>query len=250
MKRTIIIPARYHSQRFPGKPLALINDKPMIAHVYEKALACQMDDVIIATDDKRISEVATSIGATVCMSAMDHPTGTDRLAEVVNKLSFNDEDIIINLQGDEPLISIDNVRQVADNLNNEPNVSIATLCERLVNLDDVYNPNYVKVVFDDQQHALYFSRAPIPYSRECFPRALDNTVNYFRHIGLYAYRAAFVKGYSKLARCPLEQTEKLEQLRALTHGYTIHVDLAKTPVAPGVDTPEELAKIVQLLAPK
>jgi len=246
MKKTIIIPARYNSSRFKGKPLALISGKPMIQVVYEKACSCGLDAVIVATDDKRIYDTVKAFGGSVYMTSAHHPTGTDRLAEIATKLKFNDDDIIINLQGDEPLVAVDNVHQVVANIEKMGEIAMATLCEPMVDLDEIANPNHVKVVFDEQQRALYFSRSPIPCLNTNASKTAAAT-HYYRHIGLYAYRSFFVKKYPTLSKSMLEEAEQLEQLRALCHGYAIHVDVAMSRNGPGVDTPEALAKVIQLM---
>lgn len=247
MARRIIIPARYASSRLPAKPLVDIAGKPMIQHVYELALRCNFDSVAIATDDKRIYDAAQKLGATVCMTDPAHPSGTDRCAEVMEQLHYDDEDIIVGLQGDEPLIPVANIKQVADNLELNPQASMATLCERLFELKDLMNPNFVKVVFDVKGYALYFSRAPIPWSRDTFPHDLPAESEYFVHIGIYAYRGHFLRHYSGLIPAPIERCEALEQLRVLWHGDKIHVDIAKEHTPPGVNTPEDLEVVRKIL---
>ncbi|MDF2529212.1 MAG: 3-deoxy-manno-octulosonate cytidylyltransferase [Gammaproteobacteria bacterium] len=249
MARRIIIPARYASSRLPGKPLLDIGGKPMLQHVYELALRCRFDSVVIATDDKRIFDFAESLGAKVCMTDPNHPTGTDRAAEVMRLLGYEDDDIIIGLQGDEPLIPISNVIQVADNLEQNPDANMATLCERMWDLKDIMNPNMVKVTFDIKGYALYFSRAPIPWARESFPHSLPAEAEYFLHVGIYGYRGSFLRHYSELASAPIERCEALEQLRVLWHGGKIHVDIAKDHNPPGVNTAEDLELVRKLFHP-
>lgn len=247
MKRRIIIPARYASTRLPAKLLIEIAGKPLVQHTYERALACRFDSVLIATDHEDIADLCRKIGADFCMTSSNHPTGTDRSSEVMAKMGYADEDIILNLQGDEPLIPMANLIKATENLINNPQASVATLCESLDKQEDIFNPNYVKVVFDSKQHALYFSRAPIPWARDAFPAVIPATNCYFRHIGIYAYRGAFLRQYPKLSQCALEKLESLEQLRVLYHGYKIHVDLAPEKNPPGVDTAESLQEIKKIL---
>ncbi|MDF2690553.1 MAG: kdsB [Gammaproteobacteria bacterium] len=248
MARRIIIPARFASSRLPKKMLADIAGKPMLQHTYELALRCNFDSVIIATDHQEIYDFAKSIGAEVCMTDIHHPSGTDRAAEVMRKFNYADDDIIINLQGDEPLIPIENVIQVADNLEINTQANVATLCERLWSLPEIMDPNFVKVVFDSNGFALYFSRAPIPWSRESFPNELPKDGEYFIHIGIYGYRGLFLNHYSELTSAAIERTEALEQLRVLWHGGKIHVDIAKKHNPPGVNTQEDLERLRKLLA--
>ena len=246
-KRRIIIPARYHSTRLPGKVLLDIAGKPMVQHVYERACQARFDSVVIATDHQQVKKVAEGFGATVFMTREDHPTGTDRAAEVAQKLGYAADDVIVGLQADEPLIPINNLQQVADNLANHTSASVATLCERITELEVMMNPNAVKVVRDHHNMALYFSRAPIPWSREHFPEHFPEGFPGLLHIGLYAYRGDFLLHYAELAKTALEAWEGLEQLRVLWHGYGIHVDLAKAPTPPGVDTQVGLDAVRQRL---
>jgi len=247
MARRIIIPARYGSTRLPEKLLLPIKGKPLILHTYERALACDFDSVVVATDDQRIVDVLDKIGAEVCMTREDHPSGTDRCAEAFTLLGYADDDIIVNMQGDEPLLPKANIEQVAENLLLHPEAVIATLCDSLSEKTEVFNPNLVKVVFDRAQFALYFSRAPIPWSRDFFPADLPEELYFFRHIGIYAYRGAFLKFYPALSQSPLEQFESLEQLRVLWHGYRIHVDHARESSPPGVDTAANLQEVKRIL---
>lgn len=245
----IVIPARYASTRFPGKPLAKIGSKPMLQHAWECALKSGAREVIIATDDERIREVAIAFGAVVCMTSSEHPSGTDRLAEVCARHGWRDEAIVVNLQGDEPLTPAELLQQVAANLAQHPKAGMATLSTPILNRDDVFDPNVVKVVSDAQGYALYFSRAPIPWNRDRAGNLDSQAVQqYQRHLGIYAYRVNFLRAYSQMAPCALEQIEKLEQLRALYHGVTIHVEPACRQPGPGIDTPEDLEKVKALLA--
>ena len=242
----IVIPARYGSSRFPGKPLATIAGQPMIAHTWNCAANTGAADVIVATDDQRILDFCESEGMKVMLTSTDHPTGTDRVAEVVDAQSWPDETIVVCLQGDEPATPPVIVRQVARNLALNPSASIATLCAKIHTIDEYENPNRVKVVFDKQGFALYFSRAPVPYrrdgetNRDSFPEA-------WVHIGMYAYRAAFLRTYKTLEPHQYENEEKLEQLRALGNGYRIHVDQAEDVPAHGVDQPEDIALLEKIL---
>ena len=247
MARRIIIPARYESTRLPAKLLIPIKGKPLIVYTYERALMCGFDSVVVATDDERIAEAVSAVGASVCMTDIDHPSGTDRCAEAFTRLNYADDDIIVNVQGDEPLLPVANIQQVANNMVQHADADITTLCDSLTLKTDVFNPNFVKVVFNRAQQALYFSRAPIPWSRAHFPAELPDALYFFRHIGIYAYRGKFLKAYPDLTQSPLEQFESLEQLRALWHGYHIHVDQALEASLPGVDTAASLQAVKRIL---
>lgn len=243
MAKRIIIPARYGSTRLPGKALLEIDNKPIVQLVYEKAAQCGFDSVLIATDDLRIQQVAQSFGADVCMTSIDHPTGTDRLAEAVKIKDYDSDDIIVNIQGDEPFVPVANVLQVAQNLEKYQDAAIATLCVKIDDEREAFDPSCVKVVMDKQGYGLYFSRASIPWAREDFPnKQLPKTMDLFRHLGMYGYRASFLQDYTSLSISPLEKWESLEQLRALWHGYKIHVDIAREPNPPGIDTMEDLIR--------
>lgn len=241
----VIIPARYASSRLPGKPLLPIAGRPMLAHVYERALQCGASEVVIATDDERIAEAATGFGAPVCMTAVDHTSGTERLAEVVELLGWAADSIVVNVQGDEPLMEPALIRQVADDLAAYPEAAVATLAYPLASDAMLNDPNVVKVVLDREGYALYFSRAPIPFVRD--PADVDITAG-LRHIGLYGYRAGFLGRYRQLEPAPCEQQEKLEQLRVLWHGMKIHVSIAATLPGPGVDTHADLEQVEGLMA--
>lgn len=247
MARRIIIPARYGSTRLPEKLLLPIADKPLIVHTYLRALACGFDSVVVATDDERIAKVVRMVGAEVCMTRIEHPAGTDRCAEAATLLGYADDDIIVNVQGDEPLLPVANVLQVADNLDKYAHVQIATLCDPIDDKLQIFNPHAVKVVFNAQQEALYFSRAPIPWARNDFPGELSEELFFFRHVGIYAYRSGFLKQYPNLNKSPLERLESLEQLRALWHGYKIHVDIAVEHTPPGVDTASNFQEVKAIL---
>ncbi|MFO7831555.1 MAG: 3-deoxy-manno-octulosonate cytidylyltransferase [Desulfuromonadaceae bacterium] len=246
MRVVAIIPARYASTRFPAKPLADIHGKPMVQHVYERTKrASLVDDVIIATDDERIFTAAQSFGARVMLTSAQHETGTDRLAEVAAELP--DVELVVNVQGDEPMIEAEMIDSAIDPLLWNTNVSMGTLMTRIDTQEEFINPNVVKVVTDLSGLALYFSRSPIPCVRDagsCVPQ-----ITAYRHIGLYVYRREFLLRYPELEPTPLEQAEKLEQLRALEHGYRIHVAL--TPhQSVGVDTPEDLEMVKAALSPR
>ncbi|MEZ9833946.1 3-deoxy-manno-octulosonate cytidylyltransferase [Vibrio breoganii] len=248
MSFTVIIPARYQSTRLPGKPLADICGKPMIEHVYRQAIQAGADQVIIATDDQRVADVATEFGGTVCMTSPDHESGTERLAEVVEKMGIAPDHIVVNVQGDEPLIPPVVIAQVADNLA-ASTAPMATLGVAIEDAEEAFNPNAVKVVTDNQGYALYFSRATIPWDRDQFAddkSQLNQPL--MRHIGIYAYRAGFISKYINWAPSALEKIESLEQLRVLWYGEKIHVALAKQTPPPGVDTPEDLEAVRALLS--
>lgn len=239
----IIIPARLKSTRLPGKMLADIAGKPMIQRVYEQAIKTGIDDVIIATDADEIFKVAEKFCDNVVMTKQDHESGTDRLAETVAKLGLADEDIVINVQGDEPLIPIDNIHQVAKLLADKPDAVVSTLCEKISCVKEIYDSNNVKVVFDKNDYALYFSRASIPFERGFSENRTIAKAEFFRHIGMYAYKVGFLKQYTSLTRSPLESYESLEQLRVLWNGYKIAVAKAIQKTPAGVDTQEDLEKI-------
>ena len=247
---TVVIPARFSSSRLPGKPLADIAGKPMIQHVYERACASNARQVIIATDDERIVKVAEAFGAEVCMTRADHPSGTDRLQEVVGIYGMSEDDIIVNVQGDEPLIPVAVINQVAENLQKASEAGAATLAHKLTDLEDAFNPNAVKVVADAAGYALYFSRASIPWGRDEFsktPKQLPEALALRRHIGIYAYRVGLLNQYVHWGISPLEQVESLEQLRLLWNGYRIHVADAVEIPPHGVDTPEDLEAVRRIL---
>lgn len=240
----VIIPARYGSTRLPGKPLVDLAGKPMIRHVYERAVESGVGEVVIATDDERIRAAAEAFGARVCMTAASHRSGTERLAEAIAQLGLGEEEIVINLQGDEPFMPPSLIRQVAETLAAHPDAAMATACCVIASEEEFRNPNVVKVVCDVRGYALYFSRAPIPYPRDpgrALPAAL-------RHIGLYAYRAGFVERYLAWPPCPLEEIEQLEQLRVLWHGERIAVCEARAFPALSVDTAEDLERARKYLA--
>ncbi|MEZ8143529.1 3-deoxy-manno-octulosonate cytidylyltransferase [Enterovibrio norvegicus FF-162] len=248
MKFTVVIPARYASSRLPAKPLVDIGGKPMIQWVYEQAMKSGADKVIIATDDQRIVDAANAFGAEVCMTREDHQSGTERLAEVIEKYNLDANEIIINVQGDEPLIPPSVIRQVAENLA-KSEAPMATLAVNIDHADDVFNPNAVKVVTDKDGYALYFSRASIPWDRDNFVKVpMEIHHNLKRHIGIYGYRAGFINTYINWAPSPIEHIECLEQLRVLWYGEKIHVDVAIEVPPAGVDTPEDLEAVREFVA--
>ena len=245
----IVIPARYASSRLPGKPLLDISGKPMIQRVYETACECQASQVVIATDDQRIQEVAEAFGARVCMTAATHPSGTDRIAEVATMMGWSDDTIVVNLQGDEPRMPPALPKQVALDMESHDRADITTLATRIDNREQLFDPHVVKVVTDADGYALYFSRAPIPWHRDEFLHnnsQLPQGIDFARHIGLYAYRVGYLEQYVKLSSSPIEQAESLEQLRVLWHGGRIHVSLAETEPGPGIDTADDLVRVREL----
>ncbi len=248
MNFTVIIPARYASSRFPGKPLVEIDGKPMVQHVYERAQESGASKVIVATDDARIAKTVSDFGGLYCMTGAHHESGTERLAEVVDMEGLLAHELVVNVQGDEPFIPAENIQQVAENLYNHQQAEMATLAVKITDVEEAFNPNAVKVVVDKQGFALYFSRATIPYDRSRFLDA-DNIDEigdfYLRHVGIYAYRAGFIKQYVNLSPSGLEQIESLEQLRVLWHGEKIHVDIARKTPPVGIDTPEDLQRMLR-----
>lgn len=250
MSFTVVIPARYQSTRLPGKPLADIGGKPMIQWVYEQAIQAGAEQVIIATDDSRVEQAALAFGGQVCMTSPNHESGTERLAEVVDKMAIPDDHIIVNVQGDEPLIPPAIISQVAHNLANSQ-APMATLAVEISDEAEVFNPNAVKVLTDKEGYAMYFSRATIPWDRDNFAKQ-DKTIvqPLMRHIGIYAYRAGFINTYINWEPTALEKIECLEQLRVLWYGEKIHVEVAKEAPAAGVDTPEDLEVVRKIIAQK
>lgn len=241
-----VVPARYASTRLPGKPLADIGGKPMVVRVAEAALKSGAFEVWVATDDARVGDAVLAHGHRVAMTRADHASGTDRIAEVAEAFGWLDDDIVVNVQGDEPLLDPALVAQVAQALAADPAAAIATAAHAIDDAAEFMNPNVVKVVTDAAGRALYFSRAPIPWPRDAFAgnrEALPAGFAARRHVGLYAYRVSFLRRYGQLAPAPIEQWESLEQLRALWHGFHIRViDCVHAPAA-GVDTPEDLERV-------
>lgn len=238
----VVIPARYASTRLPAKPLLDIAGKPMVVWVAERAKNSGAKQIVVATDDSRILDVVKQHGHQVMMTRVDHVSGTDRIAEVAMAQQWPDDAIVVNVQGDEPLIEASLIVEVANTLSNHPESVMATACHAIHSRADFLNPNIVKVVLDAQSNALYFSRAPIPYPRDAFGANLDlpESMPIYRHIGIYAYRAKFLKQYASLQPSVLEQIESLEQLRVLHHGYKISVSISQNAHAAGVDTQDDL----------
>lgn len=239
-----VIPARFQSTRLPGKPLLDIAGQPMILHVVERARASLASAVYVATDDSRIQAVCQAAGVPVCMTDPQHASGTDRIAEVARLLHLPSDAIIVNVQGDEPLLPAKVIDQVAHNLAVRPEVGICTLYAEIEDEAEFRNPNAVKLVTDEAGHVLYFSRAPIPWPRDGHP---GGTPWGKRHIGLYAYRVKVLQDFVRWPAAALETTEKLEQLRAMAHGVVIHAERSCLPIPAGVDTPEDLEHVRQLL---
>ena len=238
-----MIPARYASTRLPGKPLLDIAGRPMVIRVAEQAAKSGASEIVIATDFEKISHVATQHDIKAVMTRIDHASGTDRIAEVAQKLNWADDDIVVNVQGDEPLIEPALITEVAQHLINSKDAVMATACHAIHDEAALLNPNIVKVVIDANGNALYFSRAPIPYPRD---DVYKNNIQAYRHIGIYAYRVGFLKQYAELASTELEKIESLEQLRVLHHGYKIGVTITKHAPASGVDTQEDLDYVRRL----
>lgn len=246
----VAIPARHGSTRLPGKPLRLLGGEPLIVHVIRRARAAGASRVVVATDDARIADALDGRGIEVCMTRADHASGSDRLAECAAKLGWPDDALVVNLQGDEPFAPAAGIRAVADALR-EDAAPMATLAAPIESAEQWFDPNCVKVVCGVRGHALYFSRAPIPWARDALAR--DRTrmpagMSALRHIGIYGYRAGFLKAFAALAPAPLERAESLEQLRALEHGFAIAVRTTPEPFPPGVDTEEDLARAEYALA--
>ena len=241
MSFTVIIPARYASTRFPGKPLADLGGKPMIARVCERAAASGARSVCVATDDERIATAVRAHGFDARMTRADHPSGTDRIAQAAAAMGLAPAEIVVNVQGDEPLIAPTLIARVAAALAAHPQASVSTACHPLHDAAAFANPNVVKVVLDAEGYALYFSRAPIPH-----PRA-GGVPACLRHIGIYGYRMSFLGRYASLAPAPLEEIEALEQLRVLWHGFRIAVAVSDEQAPPGVDTPQDLEAVRKML---
>jgi 3-deoxy-manno-octulosonate cytidylyltransferase (CMP-KDO synthetase) len=247
----VVIPARYASQRLPGKPLLDIAGRPMVQHVYERALASGAAQVVVATDDARIDSAVRGFGGEVCMTSADHASGTDRIAEVAARGGWSDETVVVNLQGDEPLIPVELLSFVAQTLESHADAEVATLAVPLVDAEQLFDTNTVKVVMDANGYALYFSRATIPWQRDRFVPGGDPQPDWlegmFRHLGLYAYRAGLLHRYAALTPSPIERMESLEQLRVLWHGGRIAVAVADVEPPPGVDTQADLERVRRAL---
>lgn len=248
MEFRVIIPVRYESARLPGKPLLDIAGKPMIQHVYERAVESGAESVVIATDSDEIAAVAEGFGAQVCMTLSDHQSGTERLSEAVEALEYEDDEIIVNVQGDEPMIDPNLISQVAADLSEHDTVKVASVCEPIHELADLNNSHIVKVVINRRGFAMYFSRSAIPWQLGLQnSKKADLTENYFRHIGLYAYRVSVLKDYVNWTESPYEALESLEQLRVLWNGHKIHMSVTNKKLGPGVDTQEDLDRVRDLL---
>lgn len=247
----VVIPARYQSTRLPGKPLALVGDKPMIVRVAEQVQGCGAASVTIATDDSRIMEAVAQAGHKAVMTRSDHQSGSDRLVEVADQLGWADDAVLINVQGDEPLIPPQVIDQVAEALQDQAR-SVVTLCEPIEDAATLFDPNTVKVVFDQNQRALYFSRAPIPFDRNSFGSNAESgslgSGDWWRHIGIYGYRLSALREYVASPQSSYEQLESLEQLRFLQAGVAVHVFPACAAVPGGIDTAADLAAVNALLA--
>lgn len=241
----IVIPARFSSSRLPGKPLLLIHGRPMILRVVDQAKKVEgFDDLCVATDDERIAEICRSDGIDVVLTSPDHPSGTDRLSEVARIKGWDSNDIIVNVQGDEPLLPAQLVKQVAKLLVDKPNCSMSTLCEPIHSLDEFQRDSIVKVVMSKQNEALYFSRATIPYDRDGAKREEPTLhTQAFRHLGLYAYRVSLLQEYVTWDMGKLEKLESLEQLRVLENGHRIAIAVAQANLPPGVDTQADLDRL-------
>ncbi|XID75906.1 3-deoxy-manno-octulosonate cytidylyltransferase [Alkanindiges sp. WGS2144] len=241
----LVIPARYGSSRLPGKPLLEIHGRPMILRVVDQAHKVQgFDDICVATDDERILQVCQQAGVEVVMTSIDHPSGTDRLSEVARIRGWDRDDIVVNVQGDEPLLPALLVQQVADLLLSKPDCAMATLCERIHSIEEFTRASIVKVVTTNQNEALYFSRAPVPWDRDGFAHAINSVpAQAMRHLGLYAYRVALLQDFVSWPMGQLEKLESLEQLRVLENGCRIAIDTAQVSLPAGVDTAEDLARL-------
>jgi|TARA_B110000259_G_scaffold28096_1_gene29769 3-deoxy-manno-octulosonate cytidylyltransferase (CMP-KDO synthetase) len=239
LKFNVVIPARFASTRLVGKPLRTIINKPMIQWVYEAAIRSAAQNVIVATDDRRIADCVIDFGGDVCMTSDQHQTGSDRLVEVAQTRGWSDDLIVVNLQGDEPLMPSVNMTQVASNLA-QSNCDMTTL-HKVISRSQALDPNQVKLVHNSLGETNYFSRSLIPFDR------VDQSQKFLGHIGIYAYRVSFLKAFTKLPACEIETREKLEQLRALWNGYSIHTELATELPGPGVDTEQDLQQVIQIL---
>ena len=244
----VVIPARYASTRLPGKPLREIAGKPMIGHVYERAKAAHAEEVVVATDDTRILSAVSDLGITAVMTRGDHHSGTERIAEVARLRGWDETTVIVNLQGDEPLIPPAYIRDVALALSNQNQAGVATLAVEIHAAEEVFNPNIVKVILNQAGYALYFSRAPIPWDRDQFnSKQCSDKMPYYRHIGIYAYTVGFLQRYIAWDASAIETVEHLEQLRILWHGEPILVTIEPDAPVAGVDTPEDLLRVEKII---
>ncbi len=242
----VIIPVRWESKRLPGKALMDVAGKSVIQRVYEQCIQSGADSVVIATDNEKIKKAADKFGAQVCMTSTSHTSGTERLAEAVAILGYDEDEVVVNVQGNEPLIPPEVIHQVANNLLEHDSIKIATLCEQIRKPKNLFNPLVVKVVMNRRGHAIYFSRAPIAWDEAHFPLAedvLELPCEHYRHVGLYAYRVGFLQEYISWDPSPLEMLEKLEQLRAIYYGTRIHVAIAKKNIPMDINTEEDLEMI-------
>ncbi|MCU7905557.1 MAG: 3-deoxy-manno-octulosonate cytidylyltransferase [Candidatus Thiodiazotropha sp. (ex Epidulcina cf. delphinae)] len=247
----VVIPARYASARLPGKPLLEIAGKPMIRHVFERASESGAGEVVIATDSQQIADICSDFSADVCMTSDRHRSGSDRIAEVVAQRGWDEGEIVVNLQGDEPCMPAGLLNQVAEDMNRHEAAAVTTLSGGISDRKTLFDPHVVKVVTDAQGYALYFSRAPIPWHRDEFmddDSPLPEDIGFARHIGLYAYRAGYLSRFVAWSHAPIERAESLEQLRVLWHGGRIHVSEALEEPGHGVDTGDDLRKAATLLA--
>jgi len=251
MPFTAIIPARHASTRLPGKPLIDFGGRPMVVRVAEQAAKSGAQQVVVATDDERVRVACEAHGVAVVMTSPEHASGTDRLAEAAAALRLDEQAMVVNVQGDEPLIPPQLIADLAATLAAEPGTAMATVCHPIIALEEVANPNVVKVVLDASGHALYFSRATIPWARDAFAKgitAIPAGLPIYRHVGLYAYRAGFLQRFTCLAPAPIEQFESLEQLRVLWHGERIRVLVVAEAPPGGVDTPEDVERVRRAFA--
>jgi len=251
MEFKVVIPARYGSTRLPGKPLVAIGGRPLIQHVYARATESAAAEVVVATDDPRVAEVAATLGARVCRTGSHRQSGSDRIAEVLERLASPEDTCVVNLQGDEPCMPAALINQVAEDLEEHRGAAMTTLAIPIRDREQLFDPHLVKVVTDAEGYALYFPRAPTPWHRDEFLKgavALPKTAEFRRHIGLYAYRAGFLRRYVNWTPSPIENAESLEQLRVLWNGERIHVSRAVREPGPGVDTRDDLARVETLLA--
>lgn len=242
----VIIPARYQSARFPGKVLTPIGKKTMLEHVFDRAQESGADSIVIATDDERIKAAAEAFGATVCLTSESPVSGTERIAEAITLLEYEENDVIVGLQADEPFLPSKVIKQLAEDLEEHDNVKVASVCQIITDPKELFNPNVTKVVLNHRKYAMYFTRAPIPWERDNFsfeklPKKLQGT--HYRHIGLYAYRASFLPDFVEMEPCESEELELLEQQRILWHGGRIHMLVTKENIPPGVDTKDDLERV-------
>jgi 3-deoxy-manno-octulosonate cytidylyltransferase (CMP-KDO synthetase) len=241
----VVIPARYESSRFPGKLLAKLGDKPVVCYAVEAARLSGAEKIIVATDDQRIADAVIKTGCEVLMTDKTHENGTERLVEVCSRADWQEETVVVNLQADEPFVSPNLIATIAQSLEENRSASVATACFPIHSQNEIFDPNLVKVVLDHERNALYFSRAPIPWIRDTYPKGTDSNKEValgHGHIGIYGYRVSFLNKYAELPISPLEQNEKLEQLRVLQSGERILVIQTDAPPAPGIDTPEDLER--------